>query len=77
MDDGAVLRQDEIRFAREAAVFRTVHGEAVAEAVEQRAQGQLRFGVPAADAGHELGSFFRSKNIGHAGNKHRKPESET
>lgn len=34
-DDGVVFRQDDVGFAGKGFVFRTVHGEAVAEAVEQ------------------------------------------
>jgi hypothetical protein len=57
-DDRAVFRQDEVGFAGEGAVFRAVDGEAVAEVVEHRAQGEFRFCVAPADAGHDLGSAF-------------------
>lgn len=49
--------------AGEGAVFRTVDGEAVAEAVEHRAQGQLRLGVAAADAGHDFRALFRGEYV--------------
>jgi hypothetical protein len=62
-DDGAVFRQDEVGSAGEGFVFRAVDGEAVAEAVEHRAQGQLRLGVAAADAGHDLGAFFGGEDV--------------
>ena len=38
-DNGAVFRQDKIGFAGQGFVLRSVHREAVAEAVEHRAQG--------------------------------------
>lgn len=58
-------RQNDIGPAGEGFVFRTVHGEAVAEAVEHRAQGQLRFRVAPADARHDLGTFLRCEDVGH------------
>jgi len=64
-DHGLIFGQDEVGFAGQHAVFRAVHREAVAEAVEQRAQGQLGLGVAAADAGHDLGAFFRTEDVGH------------
>lgn len=68
-DDGAEFRQDEIGAAGEGFVFRAVHGEAVAETVEHGPEGELGFGVPAADAGHDVGAFFGSENVGHGGGK--------
>ena len=57
-DDGAVFRQDEIGFAGEGFVARTVDREAVAEPVEHRTQGQFGFRVPTADTRHDLRAFF-------------------
>lgn len=62
-DDGAVFRQDEIGLAGQGFVFRAVHREAVAEAVEHRAQGELRLCVLSSDAGHDLGALFRSEYV--------------
>ena len=57
-DDGAVFRQDEIGFAGEGFVARSIDREAVAEAVEHRTQSQFGFRVPTADARHDLRAFF-------------------
>ncbi len=64
-DDGAEFRQDEIGFAGQQPVVGCVDREAVAEAVEHRAQGQFRPGVAPADAGHDLGAFLRCEDVGH------------
>ena len=69
-DDGAVFRQDEVGPAGQGFVFRAVDGEAVAEAVEHRAQGQLRLGVAATDAGHDFGTLFRGEDV-HGGDSRR------
>ena len=58
-------RQDDVGFSRERFVFRAVDREAVAETVEHRAQGQLRFCVTTPDAGHDLGTFFGGEDVGH------------
>ena len=62
-DDGVGFRQDKVGFSRQGLVFRAVHGEAVAEAVEHRAQGEFRFRVAPADAGHDLGSLLRGEDV--------------
>ena len=62
-DDGAEFRQDEVGFASEGLVFRAVHGESVAEAVEHRAHGEFRLGVASADARHDLGSLLRGEDV--------------
>ena len=62
-DDGAVFREDEIGPAGQGFVFRAVDREAVAEAVEHRAQGELRLGVATADAGHDFGTLFRGEDV--------------
>jgi hypothetical protein len=64
-DDRAVFRQDEVRFAGQGAVFRALDREAVAEAVEHRAQGEFRFRVASTDPGHHLGSLLGTEDIGH------------
>ena len=64
-DHGAILGQDEVGFAGQGFVFRAVHREPVAEPVEHRAQGQFRLRVASPDAGHDLGAFFRSEDVGH------------
>ena len=69
-DDGAVFRQDDVGPAGERFVLRAVDGEAVAEAVEHGSQGELGFGIPAADAGHDLAAFFRREDV-HWGREHR------
>ncbi len=67
-DDAAVFRQDDVGLAGEGSVERTVDGEAVAEAVEQRAESQFRRGVAAVDARHDVGAFLGGEDIHHAGN---------
>jgi hypothetical protein len=64
-DDRVVLGQDEFGFAWEGSVFRAADGEAEAGAVEHGAQGELRSGVTAADAGHDRGAFGGGEDIGH------------
>ena len=64
-DHGMVFWQDHVGLSRERAVLGPVHGEAVAEALQHRAQGQLGLGVATADARHDLGALGRSENIGH------------
>lgn len=62
-DNCPVLREDDVGFAGKRLVFRAVDREAVAEAVQHRAQGEFRLGVAPADAGHDLGAFFRSEDV--------------
>ena len=57
--------QEEVGFAGEGPVFRTADGEAVAEAVEHGAQGELRPGVAAADAGHDDGALGGGEDVDH------------
>ena len=64
-DDGPVLRQDEVGPAGEPAVPRAADGEAIAQAVEHRADDELRPGIAAADARHQRGALVRGENIGH------------
>jgi DNA-binding transcriptional LysR family regulator len=67
-DDGAVFRQDEVGFARERLVFGSMDGEAVAEAVEHGAQGQLGLGIAPTDARHDLRALLRGEDV-HGGVK--------
>lgn len=62
---GAVFREDDVGPAGEGFVFRAVDGEAVAEAVEHRAQGELRLRVSPTDARHDLGALLRGEDVGH------------
>ena len=71
-DYGLVSWQDEVGLAGQRFVFRAVDGETVAEAVEHRAQGEFRFRVASADAGHELGAFLRGEDVGHGKTQDRK-----
>ena len=43
--------------------FGFLNWKAGSEPVEHRAQGELRLGVAPADAGHDLGAFFRSDDV--------------
>lgn len=70
-DHRAVFWQDKVGSAGQRLVFRTVDGEAIAEAVEYRAHGQLRFRVASPDAGHDLGALFRSEDVGHGQTNNR------
>jgi len=51
-DDGLVFREDDVRLAGEVFVFRAVDGEAVGEAVQEGAHGELGLRVAAADSAH-------------------------
>ncbi len=64
-DHRAVFRQDDVRFSGECFVFRALDREAVAEAVEHRAQGEFRLRIAATDAGHDIRAFFRGEDVGH------------
>ena len=66
-DHGLVFGQDEVGFPGEQAVLGAVDSEAVAETVEHRAQGQLGLRVASPDAGHDLGAFLRTEDVGHRG----------
>jgi len=72
-DDGAVFRQDEVGFTGQGTVFRAVDGEAIAEPVEHRAQGEFRLGIATADAGHDIGALFRGEDV----HGKRKPENRS
>ncbi len=69
-DDGAQPGDDDVGTAGEGFVFRAVHGEAVAEPVEHRAEDELGPRVASADAGHDLRALFRGEDVGHGFNQH-------
>lgn len=62
-DHGPVFWQDEVGFSREGSVEGTLDREPVAHAVEHRAQRKFRLRVPATDAGHDFGAFFRGEEV--------------
>ena len=64
-DYGLVLRQDDVRFPGELAVLWSSNGEAVAEAMQHRANDQLGFGVRAADAGHHFAALLLREYVRH------------
>ena len=64
-DDGAARGQDDVGFAGQGFVARSIDGEPVAEPVEQRADLALRPGVATEDTRHDLGAFFGGPDVGH------------
>lgn len=59
----AVFGQDDVRPAGQRFVFRPVHREAVAQAMEHGAQGDLGFRIAPADARHDIATFFRCEDV--------------
>lgn len=51
----------------------TMQAEAVAEAVDQAADGEFWRGVLAANAGHPLGALSRFENVGSRSSRHAYP----
>ena len=64
-DDGVMFRKNDVRLSGERPVFRAIHGESIAEAVEDLSQGEFRLRVPAPDPGHDLGAFFGGEDVRH------------
>lgn len=62
-DHGVVFRQDDVGSAGKRFVFRAVHREAVAHAVQHGAQGEFGFRIPPAYPRHDLAAFFRCEDV--------------